>query len=417
MLKFYQKLDRNQRYLVAVSGGSDSMFLLDNLAQNGFNIFVVHVNYQKRQDSDRDQTIVTDYCDRKQIKYTILKVNPERYTKQNFQAQARKIRYDFFLKVAANEKINYLIVAHHFNDLLETYWLQKQRQSVVTYYGLPAQRKMQQLMILRPMLKIKKALILKYLITKKVPFQNDITNTWDIYQRNVIRKQINNLSLVAVKQLVKEIKEKNHQLKMDQQKIRNLLVNLKTNDKINYKSFLKLESDLQNKVIYQYLLEIDNELITKNYVKKILNFIITTKKANLYIKLNDQWAFVKEYNLIAIKKHFIKRQYCYIVNELQNFETPEIKLLINKKNKNYQGFFVSAKDFPIYIKNNELTATIKTKIGTKKINRLFIDNKIPLEQRLNWPVIYNCHKKIIAVPMLAVANDYLKDKNNWFMIK
>jgi tRNA(Ile)-lysidine synthase len=65
MLKDYGlKKNLNQRYfyILAVSGGPDSMFLLDNLCQKGYKFAVSHVNYHKRKESNQDEKLVKEYC-------------------------------------------------------------------------------------------------------------------------------------------------------------------------------------------------------------------------------------------------------------------------------------------------------------------------------------------------------------------
>ncbi|WP_339024519.1 tRNA lysidine(34) synthetase TilS [Spiroplasma endosymbiont of Agriotes lineatus] len=418
MKKFYESLDIQEKYLLGISGGTDSMFLLDNLYQAGFKIFVVHINYQKRTNSWQDESIVVNYCLKNNIEYAVLRVKPEQYGKENFQNQARKIRYDFFMKIAKKQKIFNLVIAHQFNDLLETYLLQKQRKSLVSYYGLLFKRKIKNLTVFRPMLKVKKQMILNYLEKKQLDFQVDDSNGLDIYARNVIRKKIAYFSNLEINNLLQEINEKNILLKEEQQKIIKLLVLMIIDDKINYKLFLLLEEKWQQKLIYQYLLIIDDELVTKNYLKRILNGVLKSNKPNIHIKLNDQWIFIKEYKFIYLSKPIIKDNYCYTITNLKNFKSRYLILkLKNNGNIKGMGFFVANDEFPIYIKCNEFNEKIKTKNGTKKINRLFINNKISFQQRINWPVIYNCHQQLIVIPMLAVDANHLKNKSNWFMLK
>jgi len=55
-------LNQQHFYVLAVSGGPDSMFLLDNLRQKRYKLIVAHVNYHKRKESDRDEELVKEYC-------------------------------------------------------------------------------------------------------------------------------------------------------------------------------------------------------------------------------------------------------------------------------------------------------------------------------------------------------------------
>ena len=103
MIEIFKELNIDKNYIVGVSGGPDSMFLLDNFVRSGFRkIIVCHVNYKKRLSSDRDELTVKKYCQDKKIKFILLKVTNQIYKyydqfNSNFQAKARMIRYDFFL--------------------------------------------------------------------------------------------------------------------------------------------------------------------------------------------------------------------------------------------------------------------------------------------------------------------------------
>ena len=127
-------LPKGRLYILGVSGGSDSMFLLDNLRRKKYKIIVAHINYKKRIDSDWDEKIVKNYCQKHSL---LLEIHQEKngnhFSKINFQDKARKIRYNFFQKLADKNQTKYIVVAHHFDDHLETYLLQKQRKSLVDY--------------------------------------------------------------------------------------------------------------------------------------------------------------------------------------------------------------------------------------------------------------------------------------------
>ena len=82
------------KYCVAVSGGCDSMTLLDKCVKKGLDVIVAHVNYQKRESAWRDEEIVRQFCEQNRVPFFV-KYCPTVY-KGNFQGYARKFRYDFF---------------------------------------------------------------------------------------------------------------------------------------------------------------------------------------------------------------------------------------------------------------------------------------------------------------------------------
>src|SRR4051812_5153416 len=85
-------LDKNKFYIIAVSGGPDSMFLLEKVRLEGFNLVVSHVNYQKRENSDYDEKIVRDYCQKYSLPCEVYQFQGSEYNSlHNFQDQARQI--------------------------------------------------------------------------------------------------------------------------------------------------------------------------------------------------------------------------------------------------------------------------------------------------------------------------------------
>jgi tRNA(Ile)-lysidine synthase TilS/MesJ len=84
---FNQKIfSKNNLYLVAVSGGPDSMFCLENMRIRGYKIVVAHVNYQKRIESGYDESLVRDYCQRYSLPLEVRRVEKNEYLPSaNFQ--------------------------------------------------------------------------------------------------------------------------------------------------------------------------------------------------------------------------------------------------------------------------------------------------------------------------------------------
>lgn len=117
-------------YVVAVSGGPDSMFLLEQMRLLGYSFVVCHVNYRKRLDSDYDERLVSDYCKKYNVKLFVY--YPTHFSSGNFQASARKQRYDFFFRIATEIATNKIVIAHNFEDSLETYIMQKERCSMIS---------------------------------------------------------------------------------------------------------------------------------------------------------------------------------------------------------------------------------------------------------------------------------------------
>jgi tRNA(Ile)-lysidine synthetase-like protein len=127
-------LVKSKLCIVGVSGGPDSLFLLDNMRNLGYNLVIAHVNYKKRVESNQEEELVKNYCQKYSLPCEVYQFQGFEYNSiSNFQDRARQIRYNFFQKLADKYHTKYIVVAHHLNDHLETYLLQKKRKSLVEY--------------------------------------------------------------------------------------------------------------------------------------------------------------------------------------------------------------------------------------------------------------------------------------------
>ena len=118
-------LDKNKKYLLACSYGPDSMALFNMLQKEGYDFEVAHVNYHFRKESDEEERALRNYCFKNNIIIHVFQ-NLETVT-NNLEARAREIRYLFFKKIYRQGRFDALLVAHHEDDLIETYLMQKDK--------------------------------------------------------------------------------------------------------------------------------------------------------------------------------------------------------------------------------------------------------------------------------------------------
>jgi tRNA(Ile)-lysidine synthase len=197
-----------EKYLIAVSGGPDSMALL-NMYVDKIQL-VCHINYNHRPTANRDENIVKEYCNAHKLNFSVLNVTKAIYSRyhkndNNFQTAARKIRYDFFLK-CAKEYNNYdILIAHNYDDFLETAVMQMKKSSKALYYGIKKNSFYKGLNIFRPLINERKAELEEYCIKNNISYGIDESNLTDIYERNRIRKEIQKMSKQQFISLTKKI--------------------------------------------------------------------------------------------------------------------------------------------------------------------------------------------------------------------
>jgi tRNA(Ile)-lysidine synthase len=171
------------KYVLAVSGGVDSMTLLDLLAQKaGVNVIVAHFNHGVRADAAEDEQLVA----RAAQEYNLpLEVGYGKLGTLASEEDARDTRYGFLESVSKKTQAMGIITAHHQDDLIETAFLNILRGTGRT--GLSSIRHSK---VYRPLLQIPKKEILAYAKKNKVQWREDTTNRDPKYLRNYIRRHI-----------------------------------------------------------------------------------------------------------------------------------------------------------------------------------------------------------------------------------
>ena len=186
-----ENLNKAKKYLLAVSGGIDSMVMADLFLQQQLEFSVAHCNFQLREeDSNLDEQLVTDWCTKNNIDYFIKRVDTKEYCAQykcSIQVGAREIRYAFFDEICADKNIDFIVTAHHQDDTIETVLFQFFRGTGIQgLTGIPARNQK----IIRPLLSYSKQQILDYAAKFQVAFREDKSNLKQDYSRNKLRLHI-----------------------------------------------------------------------------------------------------------------------------------------------------------------------------------------------------------------------------------
>ena len=169
------------KYVVAVSGGVDSMALLSLLAKNkALDLVVAHIDHGIRSDSQKDRVLVEKISKDYGLCFEYIEA---KLGKSASEALARKARYDFLESVLKNHKAGAIITAHHQDDVLETAVLNMLRGT--GRKGISSLSSTHTL--LRPLLNFSKKEILKYANDNHLSWNEDSTNSDNKYLRNYVR--------------------------------------------------------------------------------------------------------------------------------------------------------------------------------------------------------------------------------------
>lgn len=181
--------------VVAVSGGPDSLALLDLLYQikkrYHFKLISAHLDHQLRSDSLEEEKVISAYCLNKSIQ-SVNGIWPQNlHPATGIEAAARKYRYNFLVKVMQQHQGDYLLTAHHMDDLLENILLKFIRSGNPNEMNsLRAVGKVQGMTLLRPLLSKKKDDLLLYDQKRQISYVIDKTNYEDDTLRNKLRHHV-----------------------------------------------------------------------------------------------------------------------------------------------------------------------------------------------------------------------------------
>lgn len=237
-------------YVVAVSGGVDSMVLLDLLAKrvstDNIRLVVAHFDHGIRVDSSLDRELVQMSANEKglQFVYEIGNLGPS-----TSEAVAREARYRFLNKVVAAANAKSIITAHHQDDVLETAVLNLLRGT--NRRGLTSLRSTQG--VLRPLLKYPKAELKQYAKDNQIVWREDSTNSDDTYRRNYVRHnlidRLDAPTRAKLVDIVTKATENNDQLdgELDD------YIGQESKNELNRSEFVKLPHDVAREVMAAWL--------------------------------------------------------------------------------------------------------------------------------------------------------------------
>lgn len=186
-VKKFELWQKGDIFIVGVSGGPDSVCLLDVLfllsKKYDFKLYVAHINYHLRgKASDLDEKLVREIATRRGLPYLVF--SRRKKLASGAEEKLRDIRYAFFEKLRKKVKAHHIAVAHNQNDQAETLLMRLLRGAGLS--GLSAMRPKNNY-IIRPLIETSRADIIQYLKERQITFREDESNKDERYFRNRIR--------------------------------------------------------------------------------------------------------------------------------------------------------------------------------------------------------------------------------------
>ncbi|MBQ4527379.1 MAG: tRNA lysidine(34) synthetase TilS [Clostridia bacterium] len=418
-------IEPNDKILVALSGGADSVFLIHMLhyLKNEYSLTLgaAHVNHCIRgEDANKDQNFCKSLCAKLDIPYHTVDIDIPKLAKDNKiseETAGRNARYNFFNEISHIYNYDKIAVAHNMNDSVETLIINLIRGcSLNGLCGIKPKNKN----IIRPIYNVERYEIENYLSDNNIEFCTDKTNFENIYTRNKIRNCI-----------INQMKEINPSV------VKTIFSNIKNfNDDNEY--FEKLSDDIINESCSPGNISIDifrfktfPKPIKKRVILKCLHYVCNyegdVESKHIDILLQD----LKNGQVFDMP-HSVK---VYVTND---------KIIFSAKHQNTAGFEIPVSVDDI-IKTDKETSIILSRVskadfndknslyidydkvcfdklvlrskkegdkirpygmkGTKKLKQLFNDLKIPSFERGNIPILCESDK-IVAVIPYRISDDF-----------
>lgn len=398
--------------LLALSGGADSVALFYLLKESGFTFSVAHVNYALRgKESNDDASFVSSLCEKHGIQFHSKEIESDYWRKgMNTQAEARKIRYEFFDKLILEKGYSSVLTAHHKDDNTETILMNITRGTGLK--GLMGLARIQG-NIVRPLLFAEREEIESYLKTKGIEFREDSSNSSDKYKRNRFRNEI-------IPLLKKENPSLNEALERLVENLTNVdasFINSLSNFKKTYCFIEKDEVRIETSSGVElpvYLYDVLNEYnFNRDQVVNILSSINEVGKT--FISGTHE-LFIDRNQIVVIKKNSIKDFEIEIFENTSAIIDP-IKLtfstLLDGKIERSKGVELFDKDklhFPLIFrrwKEGDRIQPLGMK-GSKKISDILIDKKIDRAAKQKIMVLTS-KDDVICIPGVVLSEKFKVD--------
>ena len=416
----------NNYVVIGVSAGPDSMCLLDLLQKKTTKIVVCHINHNVRKESIEEEEYITKYCQDKNI--ILEKTTINNYQENNFENEARKKRYMFYEEILKKYNSKTLLLAHHGDDLIETILMKISRGSNLEgYAGIKEISNVKNYQIIRPLLKYTKEDIINYNKSNNIKYYNDSSNQSTNYTRNRYRLNILPLLKKEDKNIHKKyLKYSKTLIEYDdyiKREVKRNINNVYKDNIINIDNLNKLDTFLIKNILYNIMNNIyqnKNNIITDRHIQNIISLLNNTKP-NIKIDLPNNKEIVKEYNKLIIKdKTSDIKNYKIEFNDKIEIENLIIEKIESEDDDSNSVCRLNSKDItlPLYIRNREDGDYIilKGNNNRKKIKEIFIEKKLPLKKRNNYPLLVDSNNNIIWIPNIKKSKFCNKKSENYDII-
>jgi tRNA(Ile)-lysidine synthase len=421
--------------IVGVSGGPDSLALLHFLwsirEEKRISVVAAHLDHMFRgKESEEDMEYVKMFCRERDILCETAQIDVSLYQQEKglgAQVAARECRYQFFEAVMKKHEASYLALAHHGDDQVETILMRLVRGSTMTgYAGMQIKRPFAGGYLVRPFLTVEKSQILSYCERHALQPRIDKSNEKGTYTRNRFRHHVLSFLKEENAHVHKQFQSFSEKLLEDAQYLEELTVQamnkvMKRKEEevlLARDAFLKVRKPLQRRgiqLILNYLYKKIPPSLSSVHVDNLLIFLESEQPSGV-LHFPDGLKVVRSYNDCLFTFHQEEAlPYTYELTIPGYVDLPNGHRIVCEIH-NQLPIKVGGNDFFV-LDIHELTSplivrtrkkgdkiAVKGMKGTKKVKDIFIDEKIPLEQRRTWPIVEDGSGRILWLPGLKKSS-------------
>jgi len=381
----------SDKILLTVSGGKDSVFMVNLFLKANFNFGIAHCNFKLRgDDADLDEQFVKKLAYQNDISYHTTSFNTQKYSEEegiSIQMAARELRYTWFEKIRKEHNYNYIATAHHKNDVAETMLINLVKGTGLSgLHGISSKRGY----LIRPILNFSRKEIDQYVMNHKVSYREDQSNSDVKYTRNRIRHaiipELEKINPSVIETLNIEAGQFLELEKIISDKIEEERERLFRDEKGMIAISIDELKKLTPLTSYLYLL-----LKDYGFNKSDVNDIVQTADGNSGKRFcSSTHELIKDRGVFLLQKIKIDKPELFIINELVDFKKSPIainSILENnssdielQKLKEFAYLDFEKIQFPIILRKWREGDVFQPygMIGKKKVSDYLIDNKIPL---------------------------------------
>jgi len=399
------------KILLAISGGMDSVVMLDLFHKAGFNFGIAHCNFTLRdKESDADEIFVKKLSEEYKIPFFLKKFNTKQYAEENgisIQMSARELRLRWFYSLMKSENYDYVATAHHLDDQIETLLINLSRGTgIAGLHGiLPKQKR-----LIHPLLFTYRKNISDFIKENNLKYREDSSNKTTKYLRNKIRHQIipvfteiNPSFKNIVNKNIDRIRESEKIYKTEIRRVKKKVIHTKQNKIFINIKILKSFDNIST-YLFEFLSEYNfNFQVVEDIVKSLDEISGKQFYSSTHRLLKD-----REYLIVALKNSENELSFGndYFIEENLSEISKPVNLSIKTFDKNNDSIIpkdcntaslnYSRLDFPLTLR--------KWKQGDyfypfgmnkkKKLSDFFIDQKLSIIEKEN--VLLLCSKDKIA---------------------